>query len=261
MPPISPSSSASPRNAARIAPREKPERAQRADLAGARRDARVHGDHRADHRADREDDRDRRAEIADELRQRLRLLGVEALLALRLERQPRVAFDRRLHRVELIRIVQPEQHRRDSRCGETPAASARRRPRSPNRTPVCPASKTPTTVQSRDAKRSVSPRPAPWNPSAIERPAMTSAVPGRNMRPSTSLHLRPQLEARRRHAADHDVRRLAGAALRQVDQHDRFLRDQRPSVGRQRQSPAGFRRSPPAGARCRFALRSASCAG
>ena len=40
------------------------ERAQRADLADARGDARVHRDHRADDRADREDDRDRRAEVA-----------------------------------------------------------------------------------------------------------------------------------------------------------------------------------------------------
>jgi hypothetical protein len=50
---------------------------------------------------------------------------------------------------------------------------------------VWPASNTPTTVQSREAKRSVSPRPAPLKSSAIERPAMISAVPGRNMRPST----------------------------------------------------------------------------
>ncbi len=47
-----------------------------------------------------------------------------------------------------------------------------------------PASNTPTTVQSREAKRSVSPTPAPRNPSAMARPVTTSAVPGRNIRPS-----------------------------------------------------------------------------
>ena len=94
-PPTRPSSSASTRNATRMAARGEPERAQRADLAGARRDARVHRDHRADDRADREDHRDRGAEVADELRQRLRLVGVELRLALGLEREARVALDRR----------------------------------------------------------------------------------------------------------------------------------------------------------------------
>ena len=53
--------------------------------------------------------------------------------------------------------------------------------------PVRPASNTPTTVQSRPAKRKVSPKAAPWKPRAIARPVTISDEPARNMRPSTSF--------------------------------------------------------------------------
>ncbi len=52
--------------------------------------------------------------------------------------------------------------------------------------PLPPASNNPTTVQSRPAKRSRSPSPAPSKPRAIARPATISEVPGRNIRPSTT---------------------------------------------------------------------------
>ena len=71
--------------------REKPERAQRADLALPVGDRGVHRDHRADHRADREEDRHDRPEDADEDRRPLRLLLVERRLAQRL-RPSRLSF-------------------------------------------------------------------------------------------------------------------------------------------------------------------------
>src|SRR5258708_6181858 len=88
------------------------ERAQRADLAGAARHRRVHGDHRADHRADGEDHRERDAEDADELRQRLRLLLIKERLLLHIEDQALVGGDALEEGAEVARVLEAHDHRR-----------------------------------------------------------------------------------------------------------------------------------------------------
>ena len=112
------------------------ERAQRADLADAVRDRRVHRDHRADHRADREDDREREAEDADEVRERLRLLLVEerARASRRASGAGR-SSSARLERVEAGRDRRAARSPTSTPCAGTPASSGRRRPRPPSRSP------------------------------------------------------------------------------------------------------------------------------
>ena len=93
--------------------------------------------------------------------------------------------------------------------------------------PVRPASKTPTTVQSRCAKRSVS-------PSAGAAEAVGDRAPGDDLRRARAGTCGPRrcftcgrsASPAGVDAADHDVRRLARLALGQVDQHHRLLRHQ-----------------------------------
>ena len=133
-PPTSASATDSARNATTICARES-ERAQRADFAGAIRDRRVHRVHRAEHRADRQDQGDERPEDADHRRHHLRLVGVVVELALRRQLEARIGGDGRLERFERRRVGQLRRSSTESRCAETPASSARRRPRSRTRTP------------------------------------------------------------------------------------------------------------------------------
>ena len=203
------------------------ERAQRADLGGARRHARVHRDHGADDGADREDDRDRRAEVADEVRQlpptgprRTRVSrfassvsrGSVSMLA--------------LDRVEAVGIGEPEEQRRK-------ADAAKRLQHLLGVAPDLGVEAGAAGVEHADDRpvaRGEAQRLA--EAGALEAAGDRAAGDdlggaGPEHPPLDEPHLRPQREPRRRHAADHDVRRLAGLALRQVDQHDRFLRDER----------------------------------
>ena len=93
MPPIAPSSSASTRNATRIAVREKPS-ARSVPISAVREATLAYIVIIAPITAPIEKMTEIVVpEVADELRQHLRLVGVEARLALGLERQPRVGFD------------------------------------------------------------------------------------------------------------------------------------------------------------------------
>src|SRR5439155_18704802 len=73
------------------------------------------------------------------------------------------------------------------------------------------------------------------------------------------LHLRPQLESGGRYATDDDVRRFAGRALRQVDQHDRLLGNQPAPVriGRDVRQTFDDARLAPIDAALDFGLRAA----
>ena len=229
-PPTTPSSIASVRNAQRMLLPLEAERAQRADLRRARRDRGVHGDHGADHRADGKDHRQRDAEVADEIREHLRLLLVEDLLALRLDGESWIGFEPRL---------QARRRRRGRSTACTIDENMARRnawiiwsasPQISESKPLPPASNTPTMVQSRSPKRRRSPMATPSKRSAMLLPDDDLGTPRPPGAARDDVHLGPQDEAALARAANHDVRRAAAAALGQGDQHQHLLRDQRTAV-------------------------------
>ena len=89
--------------------------------------------------------------------ERFGLVGVELRLALGLERQALVALDVALDRVEAVAVGQPEDQRRRTPIRRNACSICSASPQISESKPVRPASNTPTTVQSRGAKRSVSP--------------------------------------------------------------------------------------------------------
>ncbi len=90
---------------------------------------------------------------------------------------------------------------------------------------------------------------------------MISDEPGRNIRPSTSFTCGRSRDALGPDAADHHVRRLRGAALVEIDEHDHFLRRHRLAVGAVGDFRLRSRRSPPGCDRSRSAPRCRPSAG
>ena len=176
--------------------REKPSARSVPISAGARRHARVHRDHRADDGADREDDRDRGAEVGDELGERLRLVRVE----LRARASPRAvrrgsALDPALDRVELAGVGRAGRSSAEKPTRRNACSSCSASPQISELKPVRPASNTPTTVQSRCAKRSVSPI-AGAAESLRDRAARDDLRrAGPEHAPFDDAHLRPQRQA------------------------------------------------------------------
>ena len=118
--------------------------------------------------------------------------------------------------------------------------SARRRPRSPNRS-RCGPRRTRRRRSSRAARSAASRRwPAPRKPSAIARPAMISDVPGRNIRPSTICTCGRSASPSAVTPRITTLRRLARLALGQADQHHRLLRHELACRPRRSRCPAAI---------------------
>ena len=194
----------------------------------------------------------------------LRLVGVEAAA----RAWPRAsAADRdsivALHRVEARRVGQAKDRARRSSTRRNACSICSASPQISESNPVRPASNTPTTVQSRCAKRSVSPSPRRGSRCAIARPGDRSPT----CRAGTCGPRRcaPAAAARGRSASTPRMTTLDGLpdlALGQVDEHDGLLRDELAPVLRRWRSPASVSTiAGLTGGRCRSAPRSASRGG